>query len=69
METDHGQLLSQFAHRHCEEAFRALADRSVYHPALRQTGNPDRADEVTQAIFIVLAQKAGRIPVQTAFSG
>jgi len=72
METDDSQLLRQYARLHSEEAFRALADRYaglVYHAALRQTGNPDLADEVTQAVFTALAQKAGRIPVQTVLSG
>jgi RNA polymerase sigma factor (sigma-70 family) len=72
METDDSQLLRQYASLHSEEAFRALADRYaglVYHAALRQTGNPDLADEVTQAVFIALARKAGRIPVQTVLSG
>ena len=72
METDDSQLLRQYASFHSEEAFRALADRYaglVYHAALRQTGNPDLADKVTQAVFIALAQKAGRIRVQTVLSG
>ena len=51
---------------------RALVGRYaglVYHAAMRQTGNPDIADEVTQAVFIALAQKAGRMPIQTVLSG
>jgi len=52
--------------------FRALVDRYaglVYHAALRQAGNPHTAEEVTQAVFIALAQKADRLPRGTILSG
>ncbi len=66
------QLLDDYATRNSEEAFRALADRytgMVYHAALRQTGNPHTAEEVTQAVFIALARKAAKIPKQTILCG
>ena len=69
---DDWQLLNDYATRNSEEAFRALADRyagMVYHAALRQTGNPHTAEEITQAVFIALAQKAGKIPKQTVLYG
>jgi RNA polymerase sigma factor (sigma-70 family) len=69
---DDWQLLKEYAAGNSEEAFRALADRyagMVYHAALRQTGNPHTAEEITQAVFIALAQKAGRIPKQTVLYG
>jgi uncharacterized protein (TIGR03435 family) len=69
---DDWQLLRDYATRNSEEAFRALVDRYaglVYHAALRQAGNPHTAEEVTQAVFIALAQKADRIPRSTILSG
>ena len=69
---DDWQLLRDYATRNSEEAFRALVDRYaglVYHAALRQAGNPHTAEEVTQAVFIALAQKADRIPRGTVLSG
>ena len=72
MQTDDWQLLDDYARRNSDEAFRALVDRHsglVYHAALRQLGNPHAAQEVTQAVFIALAQKAGRIPRGVVLSG
>ena len=69
---DDWQLLDDYATRNSEEAFRTLVDRyagMVYHAALRQAGNPHTAEEVTQAVFIALAQKAGKIPRQTILYG
>jgi RNA polymerase sigma factor (sigma-70 family) len=69
---DDWQLLREYATRNSEEAFRALVDRYaglVYHAALRQAGNPHTAEEVTQAVFIALAQKADRIPRGIILSG
>jgi RNA polymerase sigma factor (sigma-70 family) len=65
-------LLKDYASRNSEEAFRTLVDRYaglVYHAALRQAGNPHTAQEITQAVFIALAQKANRIPSGTILSG
>jgi RNA polymerase sigma factor (sigma-70 family) len=69
---DDWQLLRDYATRNSEEAFRALVDRYaglVYHAALRQAGNPHTAEEVTQAVFIALAQKADRLPRGAVLSG
>ena len=69
---DDWQLLSDYASRDSEEAFRTLVDRYaglVYHGALRQAGNPHTAQDVTQAVFIALARKAGKIPRGTILSG
>src|SRR5437867_3971191 len=55
-----------------EDAFRTLVDRyaaMVYHAALRQVGNPQAAQEVTQCVFIALAQRANKIPQQTVLPG
>jgi RNA polymerase sigma factor (sigma-70 family) len=65
-------LLRQYAEGTSDAAFAALVSRHVnlvYSVALRKTGNPHVAEEITQAVFIILAQKAGRIPVQTILPG
>ena len=41
----------------------------VYHTALRQLGNPHAAEEVAQAVFIILARKAATIRRQTTLYG
>ncbi|MGA2750269.1 MAG: sigma-70 family RNA polymerase sigma factor [Verrucomicrobiota bacterium] len=69
---DDWQLLAEYVNRESEDAFRGLVDRyagMVYHAALRQVRNPQAAEEVTQTVFIALAQKAGRIPRQTVLCG
>jgi RNA polymerase sigma factor (sigma-70 family) len=69
---DDWQLLNEYATRDSEEAFRTLVERyvgMVYHTALRQARDPEAAEEVTQAVFIALAQKARRIPRQTLLYG
>jgi RNA polymerase sigma factor (sigma-70 family) len=66
------ELLRQYADRNSEEAFAALVARHVnlvYAAALRKTGNADAAGEITQAVFIILAQKAGRLSQRTILSG
>ena len=55
------ELLRQYVHRDSNEAFAALLARHVnmvYSVALRKTGNPQAAEEITQAVFIILARKA-----------
>ncbi len=69
---DDWQLLEDFTVRNSDDAFRTLAERytgMVYHSALRQLGDPHRAEEATQAVFIALAHKAGRLPRKTVVSG
>jgi RNA polymerase sigma factor (sigma-70 family) len=65
-------LLRQYADRNSETAFAALVSRHlnlVYSAALRKTGNPAAAEEITQAVFVILAQKAGHIPDETILPG
>ena len=65
-------LLRQFAAENSQSAFAALVERHinlVYSTALRKTGNAHAAEEITQAVFIILAEKAGRISRQTILPG
>ncbi len=66
------ELLRQYADRNSDEAFAALVARHVnlvYSAALRKTGNADAAGEITQAVFIILSKKAGRLSQKTILSG
>ena len=59
--TDH-ELLADFVKNDSESAFSALVARYVnlvYSTALRHTSNPHHAEEITQAVFILLARNAG----------
>ncbi len=65
-------LLREYATGNSETAFEMLVSRRVgfvYSMALRQVRDPHLAEEVTQAVFIILAQKAGRISNKTILAG
>ena len=58
---DDVELLRRYAMDGSEEAFAAMASRHVslvYSVALRHVGNPHQAEEITQAVFVILARKA-----------
>jgi RNA polymerase sigma factor (sigma-70 family) len=60
-EPDDIQLLRGFVEDRSEAAFASLVRRQinlVYSTALRQTRDPQVAQDVTQAVFVVLARKA-----------
>jgi RNA polymerase sigma factor (sigma-70 family) len=64
-------LLRQYAGGD-EAAFTTLFERHVhlvYSAALRQARNPSHAEEVTQAVFILLARKAKSLSPKTVLSG
>src|ERR1022692_3432869 len=65
-------LLRQYAENNSESAFAALAERHVnlvYSVALRNVGNPHAAEEIAQAVFIILARKANKLPQHAVLSG
>ncbi len=69
--TDDRALLRQYAESNSDEAFAALVTRHinlVYSVALRQVGNPHAAEEITQAVFIILAKKAAQLRYDKALS-
>ena len=68
---DDSTLLRRYAETQSDEAFAQLVARYlnlVYSVALRQVGQPHRADEITQAVFIILAKKAPQLRHHQALS-
>lgn len=66
------ELLQEYATRHSEEAFATLVRRHidlVYSAALRHTRNHHQAQEITQAVFVVLARKAPSLDSRTVLAG
>ena len=70
-DSDH-QRLQRFAQTGDERAFAALVAihvDGVYAAALRQVRSPELAEEVTQAVFIILARRAASLGREVVLAG
>ena len=71
-ETSDAALLEQFVRHESEAAFAEIANRHialVHSVALRHTSNPAQAQDITQAVFIILARKAAGLGRKTVLAG
>ncbi|MDB6122103.1 MAG: polymerase, sigma-24 subunit, subfamily [Pedosphaera sp.] len=69
---DDMELVQEYAKSSSEQAFATLVSRHinlVYSVALRQVGNTHQAQEIAQAVFIILARKAGNLRKGTVLPG
>ena len=60
-ELDDNDLLAEYVRNGSEAAFAALVSRYVnlvHCAAIRFTSNPNHAEEITQAVFVILAKKS-----------
>jgi RNA polymerase sigma factor (sigma-70 family) len=71
-EADDNELLNRFRESGSDEAFAAIVHRHVslvYSVALRHTSNSSHAEEITQAVFVILARKATSLDRRAVLSG
>jgi len=71
-ELDDNALLREYADGGSEKAFSTLVTRhvnKVYSVALRHTGNPHSAEEITQAVFAILARKSSHLGKRVILEG
>ena len=64
MTPDDMTLVQEYVATRSEAAFAALVQRHIHHvhsAAMRQVGNPHLAEEITQSVFVNLAQKAAKL--------
>src|SRR5260370_17906633 len=70
--SDDMELLRDYVQSRSEEAFETLGSRHinlVYSVALRHVANRHQAEEISQAVFMILARKAGSFRQGTVLSG
>jgi uncharacterized protein (TIGR03435 family) len=71
-ESDDHRLLAEFVRGRSETAFTELVRRYaglVHSTAFRFCGNPHHAEEIAQAVFVILARKAGTLSPRVVVSG
>ena len=70
--SDDMELVREYAASQSESAFETLVSRHinlVYSAALRQVRDAHLAEEISQAVFVILARKAGSLGSKTILSG